>query len=75
MFFRTMFTNQKICLTCQHFKGVERHLLAFGSNLFIDYDKTMGKCGIFNDFPKLINEKAGLVSFCHYTRWRELPDE
>lgn len=66
--------NDKICLTCQHFKGCPRRVKSIGRSLFIEYDTTKGGCGLFNNFPKLWNERVIGVSFCHYTRWRELPD-
>ena len=69
----TIDLEQKTCLTCQHFRGCPRRLQNVGRTLQLQFDAQMGVCGIFNNFPKHINEKAGMVSYCHYTRWRELP--
>lgn len=70
----TIDLKQKTCLTCQHFKGVPRKLRSVGRALHLEYDAQLGGCGLFNNFPRLINQKAGWGSFCHYSRWRNLPD-
>ena len=66
--------DQKVCLTCQHFK-VGRRVKSIGRNVFIEYDAVKGGCGLFNNFPKLVNERVIGVSFCHYRRGVELPDK
>ena len=64
----------KVCLTCQHFK-CSRRVKVFGKGLCIEYDTIRGECRIFNNYPKPWYAKAGFAHFCHYTRWRSLPDE
>ena len=64
--------DKEICLTCQYFK-VGRRLKNIGGRLFIEYDATKGGCGVYNNFPKLVNERVVGLSFCRYRRWTELP--
>ena len=66
--------DKQICLTCQHFR-IGRRVKSIGRNIFIEYDSVKGGCGLFNDFPKLWNERVIGVSFCRYRRWVELPDK
>lgn len=66
--------NKECCLTCQHFK-VGRRLKSMGRNLFIEYDATTGSCKLFNNFPRIINCKPTIGSWCHYKRWVEIPDK
>lgn len=65
--------QRRCCLTCQHFRG-RRAVEVIGRQTFIDYDSTTGNCGVFNNVPKLITEPAGVVSYCRYKRWIDLPD-
>ena len=65
--------NQETCLTCQHFKLCPRRVKTIGSRLFIEFDKSTGGCGLFNNFPTVITKKPHAGSFCHYKRWVELP--
>ena len=65
--------QRKCCITCQYFKG-RRSVEMIGRQFLIDYESTMGICGIFNNVPKQINEPANVVSYCRYKRWLELPD-
>ena len=64
--------DQQTCLTCQHFR-VGRRVKNVGGRIFIEYDATKGGCGIYNNFPKLVNERVTGLSFCRYSRWVELP--
>jgi len=71
--FKFIDLQKKCCLTCQYFKGTRR-VEVIGRQTFIDYDNPKGACGIYNNFPKLINEPANATSFCRYKRWVDLPD-
>ncbi len=64
--------NREICLTCHHY-NIPRRVEVIGSKMFIDYDKTMGGCKLYNDFPKVCTSKPFTGSFCHYKRWVDLP--
>ena len=64
--------NREICLTCHYYK-IPRRIEVIGKKVFIDYDKTMGGCGLFNDFPKVCTCRPFSGGFCHYKRWLELP--
>jgi len=66
--------DQKICLTCQHFK-CGRRLKTIGRFLVIEYDSPTGNCRIHNNFPTLWNVKVTGISSCHYKRWTSLPDK
>ena len=74
MSWRSQDFDKKICLTCQHFK-CSRRVKSIGRNFFIEYDEVKGGCKLFNNMPTLWNEKVIGVSFCHYKRWVELPDQ
>jgi len=65
--------QKRCCLTCQFFR-MNRNVEVIAGKVFINYESTKGGCGLYNNFPKLINEPAGMVSFCKYKRWVELPD-
>ncbi len=65
--------NKEICLTCQHFRQCPRKVKVVGRQMFIAYEKTMGACGLFNNFPTIITTKANFVHYCHYKRWVDLP--
>ena len=64
--------DRSVCLTCQYFKG-KRKVEVIGRKMFIDFDKNNGNCRIFNDFPVIVNTRAGHCSWCHYKRWSQLP--
>ena len=71
--FKFIDLQKRCCLTCQYFRGTRR-VEVIGRQTFIDYDSTMGKCGIFNNVPKQVGDPANATSFCRYKRWVELPD-
>lgn len=71
--FKFIDLQKRCCLTCQYFRGARR-VEVIGRQTFIDYDSTMGKCGIFNNVPKQVGDPADMTSFCRYKRWIELPD-
>ena len=73
MSYLTQELDDKVCLTCQYYTGNSRKLIAKGRLLFIEYEKTRGGCSLFNDYPRLVNDKATTGNFCHYKRWVELP--
>ncbi len=66
--------NRECCLTCQHF-NVGRRLKSMEQNLFIEYDASIGRCMLFNNFPRTINCKPTTESWCHYCRWVQLPEK
>ena len=71
--FKSNDLQKKCCLTCQYFK-IRRKVEIIGSQVFIDYDSSTGNCGIFNNFPYVVNQPANMTSTCRYKRWVQLPD-
>ena len=71
--FKSYDLQKKCCLTCQFFK-INRKVEIIGTSVCIGYDGTTGNCGIFNNFPKVVNTPANATSTCRYKRWVELPD-
>ena len=71
--FKFIDLQKKCCITCQYFRG-KRKVEIIGRQTFIDYDSTMGNCGIFNNVPKQVGDPADTTSYCRYKRWIELPD-
>ena len=71
--FKSYDLDARCCLTCHYFK-IRRKVEIIGRQVCIDYDSTSGRCGFFNDFPKVVNNPADMTSTCRYKRWVELPD-
>ncbi|MBQ9771606.1 MAG: hypothetical protein IJW23_07255 [Lentisphaeria bacterium] len=71
--FKFIDLQRKCCITCQHFRG-KRKVEVIGRQVFIDYESNTGACGVYNNFPKIINEPANMASYCRYKRWTQLPD-
>ena len=71
--FKSYDFQKRCCLTCHYFK-IRRNVEVIGSQVCINYDSSNGNCGIYNNFPQVINTPAGMTSYCRYKRWVELPD-
>lgn len=71
--FKSFDLHKKCCLTCHYFR-VRRSVEVIGTQTCINYDNTNGQCGIYNNFPQIVNTPANMTSYCRYKRWVELPD-